>query len=639
MLRVFSLILFISASLTANTQVIFRYGPHAVQKDEFWKAYSKNNSGVTSEASIREYLDLYVKFKLKVQAARDQKLDTLASIKNDVAGFRAQMAEQYMQKLPFRKETIEQAAERSKTRLELSHIFIDYGGDTSAAKIAIDKAYAQLQAGADFAITSRNISNDPYVKAKDGYIGYISVFSLPYELENTVYALKKGAYSTPVAGKNGWHIFKVSNIQPNTTLIQAAQILLAVSPELRIEEKSMIKQKADNIYEQLMRGADFAELAKQYSNDKFTYQNGGVLPAFKYSDFDPVFANAVVDLKNEGDISKPIETSAGWHIVKLRAKEEVRIDLNNVEEYEEWTQKVSQDDRIKVVTEKEKQAVRNAVGYKELPYNQMSLWNLSDSLLKAENYVAIYKDNKQNKLFQLNGKAVTVTDWLMFVKDKKMAAGDKELNSYNELMKEFAESTVTQYYKDNLEKINPDFRYQMQEFLEGSLLFEVMERNVWSVAPSDSTGLKNFYTPRASQYLWKQSVSAVIFNCADTATAHKIQQQMKQDPLQWKQYTDEANGYALADSSRFEKSQLPVDGNISLTGNWLSPVITNAHDGSSSFCYITMLHPDNELRNFNDAKGLVINDYQVYLEEQWLAGQKKKYPVKIDEAVVRSLKK
>ena len=199
---------------------------------------------------------------------------------------------------------IEQAAERSKTRLELSQIFIDYAGDTAAAKTAIDKAYAQLQGGADFAITSRNTSNDPYVKAKDGYIGYISVFSLPYELENTVYALKKGAYSKPVAGKNGWHIFKVTDIQPNTTLIQAAQILLAVSPELRIEEKSMIQQKADNIYDQLMKGADFAELAKQYSNDKFTYQSGGVLPAFKYSDFDPVFSNAVAGLKNEGDISK-----------------------------------------------------------------------------------------------------------------------------------------------------------------------------------------------------------------------------------------------------------------------------------------------------------------------------------------------
>ena len=573
-----------------------------------------------------------------MQAARDQKLDTLASVKNDVAGFRAQMAEQYMQKLPYRKDMITQAMNRSNTRLELSHIYVDYNGDTAVSKATIDKAYAQLQSGADFAITSRNFSNEPYVRAKDGYIGYVSVFSLPYELENAVYALKKGAYSKPVAGKNGCHIFKVTDIQSNTTLVKAAQILIAVSSEMRPEEKSLVQQQADSLFKLLKSGADFSQLAQKFSNDKFTYQSGGVLPAFRFTEYDPVFSSAVFALTKEGDISAPVETDAGWHIIKLLSKEEAPLDVNDAEKMEEWTQKVNQDDRIKIVTQKEKEAIKVASGYKALPYNEKELWILSDTLLKSEDYVSFYKANKQKKLFQLTDKAVSVTDWLKFIKDKKMANGDKSLDGYNELMLEFTETTITQYYKDNLEKINPDFRYQMQEFLEGSLLFEVMERNVWSVAPADSTGLKAFYTPRAGQYTWKESVSAVIFNCADTATANKIRKQMEADPMQWKIYMEESNGYALADSSRFENSQLPVAVKIAFTEKWLSPIMTNENDGSSSFCYITALHPGNEVRSFDEAKGLVINDYQIYLEEKWLAAQKKKYPVKIEEAVVKSLK-
>jgi peptidyl-prolyl cis-trans isomerase SurA len=638
MMRILITVIGLAASFTVNSQVLFRYGSNVVTKDEFSRAYSKNNTGPSTESTVREYLDLYIKFKLKVQAAKDQKLDTLASIKNDVAGFRAQMAEQYMQKLPYRREMIEQAAERSKKRLEVSHIFIEYGADSSLAKAAIDKAAGQLQQGADFAITARTVSTDPYVKATDGYIGYVSVFSLPYDLENVVYALKAGGFSKPVPGKNGWHIFKVTDIQSNTTLIKAAQILLAYAPDASQEERSLVKQKADSLYELLIKGADFGALASRNSNDKFTYQSEGVLPLFNYTDFDPAFAQTAFSLKKEGELSKPFLTSAGWHIIKLIGKEASQTDLKDVEILEQWTQKVNQSERIKVVTAKEKEAIKNASGYKVLAYDQSSLWALTDSMLAAKDYVVFYKTNKKNNLFQLTNQMVTVTDWLKFIKDKKAEAGNNALNGYNELMDAFTESTVTQYYKDHLEKINPDFRYQMQEFFEGSMLFEVMERNIWSVATTDSAGLKNFYLPSAGQYTWKKSASAIIFNCADTATANIIYNKMKQDPTQWKMYSEASNGYSLADSSRFELNQLPID-EKSIEKGVLSSSVINVNDGSASFCYITLIHPENEQRNFEEAKGLVINDYQLFLEEKWLKEQKKKYPIKIDENVLKTVKK
>ncbi len=638
MLRLRLLWIGLSLSCVVTGQTLFRFGNHTVSKEEFWRAYSKNNNGTASEASIREYLDLYVKFKLKVQAAKDQKLDTLASIKNDVAGFRAQMAEQYMQKLPFRKAMITEAAERSRSRIEVSHLFIEYGSDSSVAKNTIDKAYIQLQQGADFAITSRNVSTDPYVKAKDGYIGYISVFSLPYDMENVVYGLKPGSFSKPVAGKNGWHIFKVTDIKSNTTLLKAAHILFSYASDASQEERSKAQQRADSIYQLLLKGADFGKMAAENSNDKFTYQTEGALPLFSYTDHDPVFTNIAFSLKQAGDLSAPFQTSAGWHIVKWIGKEEINTDLQDAAIFDQWTQKVGQDARMKVVTAKEKEAVRTASGYKLSPYNEEGLWALTDSMLEAKDYVNIYKANKQKKLFQLTEQAVTFTDWLKYVKDKKMAAGTNALDGYDELMQAFTESTITQYYKDHLEKINPDFKYQMQEFFEGSLLFEVMERNVWSVASTDTAGLKKYYATRSGQYTWKKSASAIIFNCADSTTANKIHGDMQKDPLPWKQYAEASNGYALADSSRFEISQLPTE-EKSISLNRLSSVVNNPNDGSSSFCYVTEVHPENEKRNFEEAKGLVINDYQLFLEEKWLNEQKKKYPVKVDEAVLKLMRK
>jgi peptidyl-prolyl cis-trans isomerase SurA len=390
------------------------------------------------------------------------------------------------------------------------------------------------------------------------------------------------------------------------------------------------------VYQLLLKGADFGKMAAEYSNDKFTYQSEGSLPLFSYTDYDPEFTKIAFALKQEGAFSQPFQTSAGWHIVKLNGKENIKTDLSNSDVQEEWAQKVNEDSRMKVVTAKEKEAIKAAAGYKPFAYNEAALWALTDSMLDAKDYVSIYKANKAKKLFQLTEQTVTVTDWLKYIKDKKMSAGTNALDGYPELMTSFTETTVTQYYKDHLEKINADFKFQMQEFFEGSLLFEVMERNVWSVASADTAGLQSFYTPRAGQYTWKKSASAIIFNCADTATAGKIYADMQKDPLSWKQYAEASNGYALADSSRFELSQLPME-EKAVSKDRLSGMVINPNDGSSSFCYITVLHPENETRSFEDARGLVINDYQLFLEDKWLSDQKKKYPVKVDELVLKTV--
>ena len=200
------LILFMVASFSSQSQTLFTYGTTKVDQKEFWRAYSKNNNGATDEKSIREYLDLFIRFKLKVQAAKDAKLDTLPTIKNDIAGFRAQILEQFLRNQSAGKDIITEAVERSKTEIEAAHIFVAYDKDSAKAKTQIDNAYQQLQTGADFKKLAREVSTNAYVISTDGYIGHVSVFSLPYNLENTLYALPAGSYSKPVAGENGYHI-------------------------------------------------------------------------------------------------------------------------------------------------------------------------------------------------------------------------------------------------------------------------------------------------------------------------------------------------------------------------------------------------------------------------------------------------
>jgi peptidyl-prolyl cis-trans isomerase SurA len=621
-----------------QAQTLFTFGSNKVTSEEFSRAFRKNNTGNKDEKALREYLDLYTRFKLKVQAAKDLRMDTLSNLKNDIAGFRAQISEQYLEKNTYTKQMIQEAYQRGLTEVEAAHIFVAYEGDSVAAKNKIDAAYQELKKGTDFGTTSRNYSTDPYVKATDGYLDFISVFSLPYELETIVYTLQPGSYSTPVAGKKGWHIFKTISTRKNSGELLASQILFAIPENASQEEKSAIQATADSVYGLLVKGMNFEEAAEKFSNDKYTFQNGGSLQEFHYTDCDPIFARAAFGLKKDGEITKPFKTNNGWHILKRISLKENKKDLSDPETQQAWGDKVNGNSRIQLVNQRYQEQIRKLSGYNALPYNKEELWTLSDSLLETDQYTKMYKDHKSKKIFQLQDKSVSASDWFQFLKNKQSESNGRALNGYDELMKEFTNTTIEQYHKDKLEKTNPEFRLQMQEFTEGSLLFEVMEKTIWSKAPVDSAGLLKHYEDNRSKYLWGASADAIIFNCSDSATANKAYKLMQGNSQSWQTYIEQLGGYALADSSRFELTQLPVSGKeLVIKPGMLTSIESNSNDGSASFCYIIRLYPDKEQRDFNAAKGLVINDYQQVLEEKWIASLKKKYPVVVNEVELKKL--
>ncbi|HUR11749.1 MAG TPA: hypothetical protein VM012_10295, partial [Flavitalea sp.] len=65
--------------------------------------------------------------------------------------------------------------------------------------------------------------------------------------------------------------------------------------------------------------------------------------------------------------------------------------------------------------------------------------------------------------------------------------------------------------------------------------------------------------------------------------------------------------------------------------------VKNETDNSLTFAYIVHMYPDRQKRSFDEARGFVMNDYQNYLEENWIVQLKKKYPVKVNETVFKSL--
>src|ERR1035438_9129734 len=177
------LLLFISNSFFGQTLV--RYGNHTITREEFLNAFRKNNSQVkATEKSYREYLNLYIRYRLKVQAAFDMKLDTLPGQITELQNFKSQIVDQYTNDDSSLNQMAKEAFIRSQHDLRLSYIFVAAAKNASLADTArawkkIQDAYRDLKNCKDFGETAVQFSEDPFVKNNRGDLDFITVFDLP----------------------------------------------------------------------------------------------------------------------------------------------------------------------------------------------------------------------------------------------------------------------------------------------------------------------------------------------------------------------------------------------------------------------------------------------------------------------------
>jgi peptidyl-prolyl cis-trans isomerase SurA len=163
-----------------------------------------------------------------------------------------------------------------------------------------------------------------------------------------VYALKENGVSNPYRSKKAWHIFKLVNKRPSAGKWKIAQILFTFPPETDASQQAESKKNADSVYQLLKNGADFSEMAKQFSDDKLTYLNGGELPEFGTGKFDRKFEQEVLQLTKDGDISKPFQTSFGFHIIKRISQTPTPTQKGDDALLYELKQKLQQDERINI---------------------------------------------------------------------------------------------------------------------------------------------------------------------------------------------------------------------------------------------------------------------------------------------------
>jgi peptidyl-prolyl cis-trans isomerase SurA len=636
--------LIFSFSLQAQ-DILMTIGDKQITLEEFERIYNKNNSDLTpNQQSPEEYLDLFINFKLKVLEAENRGMDTMPKFIREFNGYKDQLANPYLTDEETREKMIREAYERSMYDINASHILIRMNRRTSANDtLAYYNKTIEIRNrilnGEDFAEVARATSDDPSAKRNGGELGYFTVFNMMYPFENAAYGLKPGELSMPVRTAYGYHLIRLNSQRPAMGQLKVAHIYIATPPEMPESAREDAKKEIYAVSDSIRMGYDFGELAARHSDDRNSAGNGGELPWFGTQRMIPQFEQAALALK-PGEVSEPFSSNFGWHLVKL-------IDRKGIGSYEEMRPSLESKALSGDRSEEQQQLFYDKLKEKYTYTRNQPVYEKLFSVIDTSFFSGAWDTDdplfsSQEVLFSIEDNTVSLGTFLTDLFQKPLPVPENSLNytieaKYNDYVEKF----LMEKEKSKLPEKYPEYKYILQEYHDGILLFDIMDQEVWSKAVKDTTGLTAFYEANKNNYLWGERIEALIVSCDSTVDVQKVYKKAsKISKGSWdaEKVNDKFCGSDSIPCVEIEKilvekgSNDRVDALTEIPGK---SAIYN-EEGKFRFILATAVLPPQP-KELKDTRGKVTSDYQDHLEKQWIDQLRKKYPVRVDYEIMKKM--
>jgi peptidyl-prolyl cis-trans isomerase SurA len=647
MKRAFSYLLllsFLSLSAFAQKDVLITIGERKFTKAEFEQIYRKNNSQLSNDEDVKtpeDYIGLFVDYKLKVIEAENRGMDTAQDFIEELAGYRDELAKPYLTEVTVTDSIVRVAYYRSVNEIRASHILLNVDPNSTPQDTLeiynrlIEIRNQFINGEKSFNELAVEYSNDPSAQRNLGDLGYFKAFSMITEFEDVAYNTPVGEVSMPVRTKYGYHIIHVTDSREYEGEVKVAHIMMAFenSRDVSPETDMLFKQQADSIYNELKKGADFGEMVKKYSGDKSTVDKGGEMQWINRTFHVEEFIDASYALKI-GELSEPVRTAFGWHIIKL-------IDIRKAKSFEEMenelTDKVKRDP-IRSLHSKNAYYDKKRLEYEVKSYDEniakfVEYLNEQGTTLDeiAPNILAL-------PLHRVNNIDFTVKDFMGLQVKKKGKSEEKFLTrivlTHIDL---FADEVIDCYEIDQLEDNKPEFKQIMQEYRDGMLLFAIMQEEVWNKASTDTLGLQKYYEANKGKYLWGEHFAGMVIR-----TPNKV---IKDSCIFVISQGIEDIDELLAVFNSEEVTRLRIT-----KGKWekgenerIDHMVFDGKEPQRFNPDIEFVHgkviPAGTHKTLDEARGLYISDYQKVLEDEWMKYLRAKYKVKVNKRLLKSIEK
>lgn len=628
-----------------------------VTKDDFLRVHKKNASMETEQdyslPALQNYLDMYINFKLKVIDAKNAGCDTLPDLIEELGIYRHQLAEPYLTDSEAKKDLLAEAYKHYCYDLRASHIVIPLdreatGKDTLVAYKKAMEIRRKALKGEPFEKLVENFSEDFSAKSKltrskksyGGDLGYFSAFGTVYPFEKAAYAMNVGDISMPVRTDFGYHIIKLTDKQTTLGKIKAAHILINFPPNPTQAQKDSVHNQIMQAFKDLKDGMSFQEAVMRYSDDKGNSEVPGLIPEFTANRMTPDFVQALYSLK-KGMISAPVLTRYGWHLIYL-------IDYTGVPDSSaimaEIEYRYAKDARSRIPLGNFIKTLRKEYRYKEIPgaLEQFSKL-IPDSLTKG---TWVYTPGPAFKkiLFTIESKEYTFGEFAEYLEENQKRNIDKSKASMIDLsLSQFSGLQLQQYELERFEIKHPEYADLMQEYRDGVYLFEISSMKVWAKASLDTVGLEKFYEENKDKYRWSKKIEGILFTYdatnLETAKVKKFMQKMYAKKYSFEKIQAQAlkqfgeGNFILVEDSFEPGANVMVD-----RAPWALGLTGELHSGDvlKSFMIVQNLVPST-YKQFDEIRGLVVADYQNYLEKEWVKELRAKHKITIDQNVLKSM--
>ncbi|NNM22473.1 MAG: peptidylprolyl isomerase [Flavobacteriaceae bacterium] len=616
-----------------------------VLASEFKRVYEKNLDLVQDESqkTVDGYMQLFIDYKLKVAEAYEQKFHEAEQYKKDFNKYMEQLSRNYIYEDKVTSELAREAYERTKEEINASHILIMTGydalpQDTLAAYNKILKIRERAMTGEDFATLVKETSQEPNIEKTKGNLGYFSAFALVYPFESMAFATPEDSISDIVRTQYGYHIIKVHDRRPKAQEITVSHIMIAA----RGEEKGYNPRvRINEIYALLKQGDSFENLAKQFSDDKNSGKNGGKLKPFSKGDLrSEKFEEAAYALANPGDISEPVLSEFGWHIIRLEEKH----PFPTYEEKREMLERrVKEGSRSKIVTSAVIKKIKEKFGFAKhdsyLPFFNEFIgdevlernWKNTDSIPPLEN----------KRLFTIGGeRTLYLNDFADYIYTRQFRSQkyNNKIRLLTEFYDEFESVELKKYFRERLEKENEEYAAILNEYRDGLLIYDVMGKNVWRKAKKDTVGQQKYFESNRNKYQWKQRVDSEILSSTKLEVMEEIKQLLgegKSGEEIKNELNSEEEVNVLLTEGIYEVGhrQLPADFEV-------KPGISKVYSENNTHTIVRVKEviPPGP-KSFEDVKGKVQSDYQDFVEAAWMEELKSKHKVEINQKTLKRLKK
>lgn len=672
--------------------ILMTVGDDKVTVEEFLNIFKKNNNrdATLDKKSMEEYLELYTIFRLKIKEAKELGLDTSKAFREELAGYRKTLVQPHLNDSNAIKELVKEAYNRMQWDIRSSHILAKLDANPSPedtleayTRIMIIKDFLKgkpnivmlkkyetmvktnVMAASKSKVMSKADSNavklklDPMKKLfeqkskefssvakivsehnsknKGGDVGYLSAMTqgFPYEYESAAFNSKPGEISGPFRSPMGYHLIMVTDKRPHKEL-RVSHILLNFKKGMTHDDSLKLKVKIDSLYKVINSGASFEEIAQKISDHKETGKKGGDLGWIVYNgNFPSEFKDAAFAIRADGQISEPVQTRFGWHIIK-------RTGIRDLAPFDsiktELKAKVQKDARAAVAKERMIAKLKEDYKFTEiLPRNISDFYAVVDSTLPMGQWKAEKASGLTKPMFRILDKTYTQQDFAKYLeKNYRMVGRIPPKRIVDAMYKPFVDESLMNMKESRLEIENHDFRVLMQEYHDGILLFNHTDQKVWSKAIKDTIGAKEFYEKNKEKFMWEERLDASIYTVKDAKIAEKVRKMIKQTKTD-KEILSALNKDTVINVTIDSKLYLKGDNAMLDKTGWV-PGITPNETVKDKIVFANIRKVVKPTpKTYAEARGMVTSEYQAWLEKEWINSLRAKYPVIVDRKVFDSI--